>query len=92
MFLSGYSKTVDFYEKIWIKNPFMLTKINNKFYRLEIVDIKYFFVFILKVISSINLKNKKPIYIFTNSNEETDISRARYFIKSRIIKLGLHNN
>lgn len=87
LLLSGHSDTVDFDEKKWTKDPFTLTEANNRFYGLGTVDMKGFFAFILDVISSINTKKiTKPIYILATANEETDMSGARYFIKSTNIK------
>ncbi|ACL30427.1 acetylornithine deacetylase [Buchnera aphidicola] len=87
LLLSGHSDTVDFDEKKWTKDPFKLTETNNKFYGLGAVDMKGFFALILEVISSINIKKIiKPIYILATANEETDMSGAKNFIQSTIIK------
>jgi len=87
LLLSGHSDTVDFDENTWTKDPFKLTEANNRFYGLGTVDMKGFFVFILDVISSLEIKKiTKPIYVLATANEETDMSGAKYFIKSSIIK------
>lgn len=87
LLLSGHSDTVNFDEKTWTKDPFMLTEVDNRFYGLGTVDMKGFFAFVLEVISSINIKKiNKPIYVLATANEETDMSGAKYFIKSAIIK------
>ncbi len=87
LLLSGHSDTVDFDQNAWTRDPFILSEIDNKFYGLGTVDMKGFFAFILDVISSINIKNiNKPIYILATANEETDMSGAKYFIKSTDIK------
>ncbi|CAL4326113.1 acetylornithine deacetylase [Buchnera aphidicola] len=87
LLLSGHSDTVDFDENTWTKDPFILTESNNKFYGLGTVDMKGFFACILEVLSSINKKKiKKPIYILSTANEETDMSGAKYFIESNIIQ------
>lgn len=87
LLLSGHSDTVDFDENTWTKDPFTLTEIDNKFYGLGTVDMKGFFAFLLEVLSSINSKKiKKPIYILSTANEETDMSGAKYFMTSSIIR------
>lgn len=86
LMLSGHTDTVDYDEKKWTKNPFELTCSDNKFYGLGAVDMKGFFAFILDAVSSVSkYKIKKPIYILATANEETDMSGARYFIKSDTI-------
>lgn len=87
LLLSGHSDTVDFDEHTWTKDPFILTESDNKLYGLGTVDMKGFFAFTLDVISSINIKKIiKPIYILATANEETDMSGAKNFVKSTIIK------
>ncbi|MCU4137160.1 acetylornithine deacetylase [Buchnera aphidicola (Sitobion miscanthi)] len=87
LLLSGHSDTVDFDENTWTKDPFTLTQNDNKFYGLGTVDMKGFFAFVLDVISSINTKKiTKPIYILATANEETDMSGAKNFAQSTIIK------
>ncbi|QCI16889.1 acetylornithine deacetylase [Buchnera aphidicola (Aphis helianthi)] len=87
LLFSGHTDTVDFDENAWTKDPFKLTKKDDKLYGLGVVDMKGFFAFLLDVISSINIKKlKKPIYILATANEETDMSGARYFSQSTNIK------
>lgn len=83
LFLSGHTDTVDFDEHTWTNNPFKITEKNNKLYGLGTVDMKGFFAFILDVLCSINMRIlKKPIYVLATANEETDMSGAKYFVKS----------
>ncbi|AYN24457.1 acetylornithine deacetylase [Buchnera aphidicola] len=87
LLLSGHTDTVDFDANLWTKDPFKLTEKNNKLYGLGAVDMKGFFAFILDVLSTKSIKKiKKPIYVLATANEETDMSGARYFIKSTNIK------
>ncbi|QFQ32792.1 acetylornithine deacetylase [Buchnera aphidicola (Aphis fabae)] len=87
LLFSGHTDTVDFDQNTWTKDPFKLTEKDNKLYGLGVVDMKGFFVFLLDIISSINIKKiKKPIYILATANEETDMSGARYFAQSTSIK------
>lgn len=87
LLFSGHTDTVDFDKNTWNQDPFKLTEKDNKLYGLGVVDMKGFFVFLLDVISSINIKKiKKPIYILATANEETDMSGARHFAQSTNIK------
>lgn len=84
LLLSGHTDTVEVDEHAWTKDPFKLTEKNNKLYGLGVIDMKGFFAFILDVLYAIRIKKiKKPIYILATANEETDMSGARYFIKSK---------
>ncbi|HDL7337901.1 TPA: acetylornithine deacetylase [Yersinia enterocolitica] len=83
LLLAGHTDTVPYDEGRWTRDPFTLTKHDNKLYGLGTADMKGFFAFILDAVRDIDASTlSKPLYILATADEETTMAGARYFAAS----------
>ena len=78
--LNGHIDTVSANEKLYMTNPYELTKKQNKYFGLGSIDMKSFTAIVIDNINELKLV-KQPIVLLLTTDEETNLNSIKLAIK-----------